>query len=129
MCDLRCLVYVSAATADEPTSTELDALLAHARQTNSAHGVTGLLLHAGGNFMQLLEGEPQPVQETFDRIAASRRHKDIIVLMDETVCEREFPDWSMAFRPAEAAVLLEARNVGAPTAGRDIMREMWRHQR
>lgn len=91
------LVYVSSAT--QPfSSAQLVALLDKARRNNAPVGVTGLLLYRDGNFMQVLEGEPDAVAKIHARIALDPRHQGLITLIRRPIAERTFSEWSMAFR-------------------------------
>jgi hypothetical protein len=99
---IHSLVYVSSATELFDRS-ELDDILAASRRNNAAAGVTGMLLYKDGNLMQVLEGDEPTVRATYTRISADRRHRGLIVLLDETAEQREFEDWTMAFRDLESA--------------------------
>jgi len=90
------LVYVSAAVRLF-SDAELDALLVKARANNAAAGITGLLLHKDGNFMQALEGEADAVETLVRRIEIDPRHHMFHRLFSETVDRRMFADWSMAY--------------------------------
>lgn len=91
------LVYLSSAKI--PFSpTELEHILRGSRENNARLGVTGLLLYEEGNIIQLLEGKEATVRELYQKIRQDSRHGGFIVLLEETVEAREFPDWSMAFR-------------------------------
>ena len=91
------LIYVSSATV--PFSTEdLQQLLTRSRESNTAVGVTGMLLYKSGNFMQLLEGEEAAVLAVYQRIARDPRHSGALVLLKQQTEQRAFADWSMAFR-------------------------------
>jgi hypothetical protein len=90
------LIYTSAAA--RPFTTEaLRELLRRARETNTALGVSGLLLHVDGTFLQLLEGERDAVQGLYDRISRDPRHARVVTLLARDIDERNFPDWSMGF--------------------------------
>ena len=91
------LVYVSAARPPF-VPDDLAAILSAARQRNAAHGVTGLLLHADGNFMQVLEGEADDVERIYADICRDQRHSGLIKLLHSKVDERHFGNWTMAFR-------------------------------
>ena len=67
------------------------------RARNAAAGVTGILVHKGGNFLQALEGPEDAVRATMERIARDRRHRAIIKLNESFRAERLFGRWSMAF--------------------------------
>jgi hypothetical protein len=101
MAELRALVYVS--TASHPlVQQEIDHLLDRARARNTQEQVTGVLLYSHGNFMQYLEGPADGIGIVYRAIKADRLHHGIIELLDEAITEREFSDWSMAFRSVSA---------------------------
>lgn len=91
------VAYVSSAVK-EFTDLQLSVLLKRSRERNHRLQITGLLLYQGGNFLQVLEGAEPNVRALFQRICQDPRHKDIFTLFEEPIPEREFPDWSMAFR-------------------------------
>jgi len=91
------LVYVSSAT--QPFSpSELIALMSKSAASNSQLGLTGMLLHKDGNFMQVLEGDEAIVRDLYTKISVDRRHTGLLPLLHGHQQAREFPDWSMAFR-------------------------------
>lgn len=94
---IRCLVYNSSATEDLPES-ELFRILETAQTRNRANGVSGMLLYHEGVFLQVLEGPPEAVEETYRRNLRDRRHHGILPLIDKAVSARSFPSWSMSFR-------------------------------
>lgn len=101
------LTYLSTAT-DPFSVTDLAELLDASREANQAADLTGMLLYAGGHFIQTLEGAPEVVDETFERIERDPRHRDVIVALREGIEERTFADWSMGFEtltPLEAGEL------------------------
>jgi hypothetical protein len=75
---------------------ELAALLKQARENNTHHGVTGVLLYHDGNFMQLLQGPVDHVRNIYSSIELDTRHHMVIPIVDETGLPREFADWAMA---------------------------------
>ncbi len=91
------LVYVSSETIRFTDEALLD-LLKASRRRNEACRVSGLLLYRHGTFTQLLEGEKEDVLATFARISADPRHGQIITLLEGECAERDFEEWSMAFR-------------------------------
>ncbi len=101
------LVYTSVARA--PFSpAELGQLLTGSRAQNALCGITGLLLHAGGTFVQLLEGDETSVRGIFEKISADERHHGVVVLLEERIPERCCEGWSMAFRDLESGDLNDA---------------------
>lgn len=94
------LTYASAATR-ELSKADLNQLLAQCRKNNAELGITGMLLYKDGNFMQVLEGEEGAVRSLYAKISRDPRHKGYI-LLQSTLQERQFPDWSMGFRDLES---------------------------
>ena len=93
---MRQLLYVSTPTSELAPSA-LDNILTASRANNALLGITGLLLHIDGGFLQMLEGEERSVRELYTRIAADRRHSDPRILLDREIPVRVFADWSMGF--------------------------------
>lgn len=91
------LIYVSTSVnlLSEP---ELLDILRVSRENNQSKDVTGLLLYKGGNFMQVLEGPDDKVEELFNKIKGDPRHKDVNVISREQISARQFPAWEMAFQ-------------------------------
>ena len=57
--------------------------------------MTGMMWADDQNFAQVIEGDPEMVGRTMDRICADRRHTGIAVLLDRPVSSRQFGGWSM----------------------------------
>ena len=123
------LTYMSTAV-DAFSEDELEQLLSSSRDRNHSLGLTGMLLYAGGHFIQTLEGPSAEVDATYARISRDDRHRNLIVALREPVEERVFPDWSMGFEvlsEEEAARLpgfneyLEHQSL-PPEKGRDLGR-------
>jgi hypothetical protein len=93
---LLSLVYASQAVIGFDLRA-LDELLAHARASNEATGVTGLLLFKDHRFLQLLEGPEVAVREKMRLIVEDARHHEVTVLLEERVPARQFPEWTMGY--------------------------------
>ncbi|HMI89071.1 MAG TPA: BLUF domain-containing protein [Polyangiaceae bacterium] len=90
------VIYISAAV--KPFSqAELTTLLRKARINNTRLGVTGMLLYDRGSFLQVLEGEIADVRSLYEVISKDPRHERVIKLLETTVPNRSFGDWSMGF--------------------------------
>ena len=87
------LIYVSDLV--NKNEAELGSILESAVRHNRKDDITGMLLYSGGNFLQVLEGGEANVHSTFERICLDPRHKNIMVLTEEEVPERQFANWSM----------------------------------
>jgi hypothetical protein len=62
-----------------------------------------MLLYQNGTFMQMLEGEKQPVLNLYDKITKDDRHTGIHTVLEGDIEERNFEDWSMGFFNMEKA--------------------------
>ncbi|MDO9017261.1 MAG: BLUF domain-containing protein [Deltaproteobacteria bacterium] len=96
---LAFMVYGSASVGQMDERALLD-LLQQCRDNNARLGITGLLLHRNGNFLQVLEGPPDVIRSLYHRIRVDARHRGCFTLSEGTLSERMFPTWSMAFRRA-----------------------------
>ncbi|WP_324672126.1 BLUF domain-containing protein [Hymenobacter sp. GOD-10R] len=97
---LHHIIYQS--TAIRPMAdTELQELLTQARSFNAAHEITGVLLYHNTQFVQVLEGEEEVISALYEHIRADLRHTSVIKLADSPLTNRNFGDWSMAFRPVD----------------------------
>jgi hypothetical protein len=90
------LVYASFAPAPV-SSRDLMAILEVARFRNRKDDLTGLLCYADRLFLQVIEGPPEAVCETFYRILRDTRHCRIRLLDFRHTPTRLFDDWTMGF--------------------------------
>lgn len=91
---LKSLLYTSECTA--PLD---DAQVFHLYKTaidnNALEGVTGLLIHDGTGFLQLIEGGEAAVDVTLAKLRRDPRHCNIVVRDERTIERRSFADWTM----------------------------------
>ena len=99
------LAYISKAS-HPMTRHELVNLLAKAKGKNERNGITGLLLHKNGRFVQVLEGEEDVVRPLYDLIRLDHRHTEVTILIEESIAERQFFDWSMGFHDLDSSDIL-----------------------
>ena len=76
---------------------DLATLLLRARVNNARLGVSGLLLHHEGSFLQVLEGDPEVLKTLFVKISLDKRHNRVVKLLDRNVEKRHFAEWKMGF--------------------------------
>ena len=105
---LRRIVYASRPTGADVRRDHLD-ILAVSRRNNGVDGISGLLWSRADRYLQLLEGPPESVEGTFDRIRRDPRHVDVTIIDDREQPERVFADWAMAGLPGEHPRDAEAR--------------------
>ncbi|MFI0395295.1 BLUF domain-containing protein [Paracoccus jiaweipingae] len=103
---LAFLVYRS--ETDMPVGGEaVRALLETARRENLRLGLTGILHHEEGIFLQWLEGPEDAVRQVTRRICDDNRHSGMTVLMKGPLDHRRFCDWRMAYSTQEQDSILQ----------------------
>ena len=95
--DLYQIIYASAATR-QIEEDELLGMLKRSREKNNRLGITGMLLHCDGSFIQALEGPKDQVMNLFSVIRGDLRHNRIAVLFEGPINNRNFSQWSMGFK-------------------------------
>lgn len=100
-------IYASTATQTF-SADELQAVLSHARASNAANGLSGILLHVDGSFFQVLEGEAATVDAVYQRITDDPRHERVTIIIREPIARRAFAEWSMGFAEMAANQLDQA---------------------
>ncbi len=90
-------VYVSSSVRKLNDSEILD-ILRTSQKNNQRRGITGMLLYKDGNFLQVLEGPHAEITDLMETVERDNRHRGFIVLTKKPIKERQFPNWSMAFK-------------------------------
>ena len=73
----------------------VNSILASSTRNNSANGITGVLIATKTHFLQILEGEFEALNETFQRISSDTRHDKIQLISFTEIEERKFGEWAM----------------------------------
>jgi hypothetical protein len=92
------IAYVSAAT-QAMTDDDVAAVLTQSRANNLRNDLTGALLYHRGRFIQILEGPEEQVNARYEIIAADPRHRNVQKMGERVIVERQFPEWTMGYRP------------------------------
>lgn len=80
------------------TRDEMDNMLFQIREKNKRLAITGLLLLIQGKFVQYIEGPEEEIDRVYEKIKIDPRHNELLLLDDGDINERQFKDWSMAFK-------------------------------
>jgi hypothetical protein len=107
------ILYLSTGT-NWFSEDDLTGLLSVSVKNNTNNKVTGILLYHQGNFIQLLEGGEQSIRNTFNRISADNRHKDITIIANGQLQQRNFPEWAMGFKSINAESLKQLKGYFQP---------------
>lgn len=93
---MRQITYISTARlGDHETMATIER---YAIRRNTREDLSGLLLHDGVRFLQVIEGPEDAVAAAFKRISADPRHFALVVLRDRTIDSRSFGGWAMLCR-------------------------------
>jgi hypothetical protein len=92
------VAYVSTAT-QEMSDDDIADILTTSRVNNVQLELTGALLYHRGRFIQVLEGPAEQVLARLAVIAEDPRHSGVQEISKKQVGQRQFPDWTMGFRP------------------------------
>ena len=96
------LLYNSASVRYPLNNVDLDHILASARRRNVAEKITGMLLYYRGEFVQILEGEKQSVENMYEKfIGPDLRHTALNKVHQNTISHRSFSEGSMGFIGAQ----------------------------
>src|SRR6476661_2987458 len=91
---LKSLTYTSLAGLDLE-APDLESIHRTARELNALEGITGLLIFNGTHFLQVIEGDPQAIDDLVERLRRDPRHSSVEIRDEHQIEQRSFPDWSM----------------------------------
>lgn len=89
------LIYKSRTSWDLLSNETLLELAETSAGNNEKLGITGLLVLAGENFLQVLEGPAEALNDLYLKIARDKRHSHPRLLRYERITRRAFADWAM----------------------------------
>ncbi|WP_370261111.1 BLUF domain-containing protein [Limnobacter sp.] len=88
------LMYCSQAKPGFGSQT-LEEILLASRKNNKQANITGVLVHGGGLFLQVLEGPELAVLRTYMKIVDDKRHTDSRIIHITPIKDRIFDNWTM----------------------------------
>jgi len=106
---LSYLLYTS--VSNIKNHEELDKILLTAVNFNKNKNITGILLFDETNFLQILEGEKEDIENLFDNIKKDKRHTEVLLKIRGTISNRNCPNWSMRLSIASKKSILPIHNM------------------
>ena len=73
----------------------VNSILESSTRNNPGNGITGMLVATETHFLQVLEGEFEALNATFEQIARDPRHDTVQLISFREIEERRFGDWAM----------------------------------
>ncbi len=89
---IKTICYISNKKSDLSQS-DIDSLMDFVINTNNRINITGVLISKNRHFFQIMEGEAQVIDSTFDNIKIDTRHYGLIKLLETEVEDRLFEDY------------------------------------
>ncbi len=93
---LQTLCYVSSSNVNL-TKKSLEQLFITTKSNNLKQDISGILIFNGGNFLQIMEGEKNTINELYHKISKDKKHSNIIKLIEKPISERMFEDYETGF--------------------------------
>lgn len=91
------LVYESKGTVPYSES-DISHILESSRKFNAHNNVTGILFFYRDRFVQYIEGDKEAITFLFNkRISLDKRHKNINLLLQGHIKNRQYKDWNMKY--------------------------------
>ncbi|MFK8075479.1 MAG: BLUF domain-containing protein [Granulosicoccus sp.] len=94
------IAYISDNASDsspEQLSLMMEDIQLASKRNNTEDNISGALMFNQQCFAQILEGESEVIEATFERIQSDPRHHNVQVLEFGPIEQRSFPEWAMAF--------------------------------
>ncbi len=107
------------------TEADLAALLEHAQASNLRAGITGVLLHTTGRFVQCIEGPSDAIDDLYERINADSRHADVLTLQETVLPQACFEQWTMGCALVTQAEFLRLNSATWERASSDKSQTIW----
>lgn len=90
------ICYVSTATPGLKIE-EIQEILNNTEKNNNKKNITGVLLYSEGNFLQVLEGEKETLNELYTTIKDDNRHRNLIKILQKEIEENQFDSYICNF--------------------------------
>ena len=107
------LLYVSrckSAKTGADRIAEVRDIASKSASRNATADLSGVLLHVGDSFVQVLEGPGTSIERVFERICCDFRHEDVKLIDLVPVKERVFAEWGMAVLCPEEDTAIRLRD-------------------
>lgn len=93
---LKTICYISDLNGDA-SFTNLKSIYTTAKENNLKNNITGILIYKNNNFLQVFEGIENTVNDTFKKISADTRHRNLFIIIDKKTENRYFEDYNFGF--------------------------------
>ncbi|SRX74878.1 BLUF domain-containing protein [Aequorivita antarctica] len=91
--------------------SELEDLFKYILEINPTLNITGALLHNNDFFLQVLEGDKETIKKLFDKIRKDKRHKNILMILNQKIENRIFNNYDANFSIMKTKADIERLNI------------------
>lgn len=102
------ICYLSKAEALK--DSELKSMFDFILMKNPTLNITGALLYYNGFFLQVLEGKKEVITDLFLNIRKDKRHKNIMLILDQKIENRIFENYEATFNIMKTKADIEKLN-------------------
>lgn len=93
---MHLIIYISDYTGTSKTLEEDIRNICHvSKNGNIKFAISGVLFYHNNNFLQVIEGDKEDLENLMKNIEKDNRHKNFIKIIDDSISQRCFEDWSM----------------------------------
>lgn len=94
---MKQLCYVSYISDGHNADEVIEQIQEISNKNNNKYNLTGALSYTQQIFLQVIEGEKVNVDILYRIISDDKRHSNPVILFEQDIEERYFPDWGMKF--------------------------------
>ena len=109
---LGCTIFTSTLVSSL-AKQDLVGILRKSRLHNAQWGISGVMLHANGHIIQVIEGDEKAVDALWKRIEQDPRHTHVMRIFNRPVGHPLFGAWSMGYATITARQLANMEDIMA----------------
>lgn len=107
---LKTICYISCKSKDL-SDLESERLIEETKCKNSTCFITGIIVHVGDHFFQIIEGEEKKINALYQKIVADKRHYEIVELFNKPIKRKYFESYQSSFQTTFDSEEIKAINV------------------
>lgn len=107
---LKTICYISC-KSKYLSDQESERLIEETKCKNSTCFITGIIVHVGDHYFQILEGEEKKINTLYKKIVADNRHYEIVELFNKPIKRKYFETYQSSFQTTFDSEEIKAINV------------------
>ena len=111
---MHLIIYISDYTGtDKELGRDLIKIHKSSIKNNLDLGITGVLFYHNGNFLQVLEGKKEHLEQLMTTLKNDTRHTCITLIVEMEITTRGFSGWNMDIFNLDNDAILERKDLAA----------------